>query len=383
MFLIHASLILGASIVLAQETGANNSSAPTTTDGEITIHTVTVGKVLNEFQPNSINAVPGDIVSFEFWSGNHSVIGAAYGYPCIPVQDVVDDEPGFFSAFQPNATDSDHPVWNLTINDTSPVFYYCGAPGSCIGYGMVGVINPNSSTSIITQISLAKEADYMIEPGQALPEAISTSIASLAATATTATVTLTPSAASSTTAIATSSTSAAPSAKKSSSGLSSGAIAGIAVGSAVVAIGAALLFFFLGRHKSLKEEVDHHRAAASQANQGEKGPSMSLAAAQSRHNMAEVESTHAAQSVVSYDGRRSLSPPAMYGPSQPQASPTNGYHPRPGRVNRPSWTNSEHRQSGFTEIMGQSAQSNQYHLSTPIVHEIGGPQSPEAGRREL
>ena len=34
------------------------------------------------------------------------------------------------------------PTWNLTINDTEPIFLYCAAPGSCINYQMVGVINP-------------------------------------------------------------------------------------------------------------------------------------------------------------------------------------------------------------------------------------------------
>jgi hypothetical protein len=39
---------------------------------------------------------------------------------------------------------SQPPKWNLTINDTSPIFFYCSAPGSCIDYQMVGAINPVS-----------------------------------------------------------------------------------------------------------------------------------------------------------------------------------------------------------------------------------------------
>jgi hypothetical protein len=34
------------------------------------------------------------------------------------------------------------PSWTIRINDTGPIFFYCSAPGSCIKYGMVGVINP-------------------------------------------------------------------------------------------------------------------------------------------------------------------------------------------------------------------------------------------------
>jgi len=37
------------------------------------------------------------------------------------------------------------PTYNITINDTQPLFYYCSAPGSCIENGMVGAINPVSS----------------------------------------------------------------------------------------------------------------------------------------------------------------------------------------------------------------------------------------------
>jgi hypothetical protein len=146
-------------------------------------------------------------------------------------------------------------VWNLTINDTSPVFYYCRAPGSCISYGMVGVINPNSSTSITTQITLAKQANYMLQPGESLPGQASSSLASMAASATTETLTVTASS---------SPTSATPAAQtthsNSSSGLSGGEIAGIAVGAAAVALLAAGLCFFFGRTKSLKDEIAHHRA---------------------------------------------------------------------------------------------------------------------------
>jgi plastocyanin len=70
-----------APIVAAQETtSATSSASPTvSSSGEITIHTITVGKVENQFEPNSLNATPGDIVRFQFYPSNHSVIKAAYG----------------------------------------------------------------------------------------------------------------------------------------------------------------------------------------------------------------------------------------------------------------------------------------------------------------
>jgi len=120
---------------------------------------------------------------------------------------------------------------------------------------MVGVINPNASTSIDTQITLANKADYMLEPGESLPAGISASIASLAATATqTLTVTATPT--TSPTSSATSSSPSSTSNSSHSSGLSGGAIAGIAIGAAAVAGIAAALFFLIGRNRTLKEQVD-------------------------------------------------------------------------------------------------------------------------------
>ncbi|KAK3617018.1 hypothetical protein LTR56_025562 [Elasticomyces elasticus] len=214
---LAAIAILASGIVLAQTINPNNSTTPTA-QGEITIHTITVGKISNDYEPQSVSAVPGDIVTFEFWSGNHSAIRAAYGH------------------------------------------------------GMVGVINPNASTSLNTQIELSRQADYMLLPGQAVPEDAMQSMSSLAATATTATVTVTatnsvPTSESSQYLYATTSSSVAPSSTAvddppvnlHSSALSPGAIAGIAIGAVAVAAIAAALFFFLGRTKTMKDELNRLR----------------------------------------------------------------------------------------------------------------------------
>ncbi|KAK3070628.1 hypothetical protein LTR53_010112 [Teratosphaeriaceae sp. CCFEE 6253] len=244
---------------------AQSSSSPTTTsEGEINIHTVNVAQSPYGFDPQTIYAIPGDVIIFRFWTGNHSVIRAEYGYPCIPYEDVV-GSPGFYSGFEP--VTNDILTWNLTINDTSPVFYYCGAPGSCIGHGMLGVINPDASVSLSTQITLSSQADYMLEPGQPLPEAARESASDLAASATTATVTVTASNPATTLMTTTSSApiaasqtpSAAATTSSPSSSLSHGAIAGIAIGVILVATLLAALFFFLGRTKTMKDELNRLR----------------------------------------------------------------------------------------------------------------------------
>ncbi|KAK4545932.1 hypothetical protein LTR36_002496 [Oleoguttula mirabilis] len=248
-----------AGLTTAEETSpeSSSSSSTTTTDGEITIHTITVGEVQNRFSPNNITATPGDIVTFVFYPSNHSVIQSVYGFPCIPSEDVT-GQPGFFSGFQPVAnTSGPLPSWNLTVITTDPIWYYCGAPGSCIGYSMLGVINANVSGSLEAQKRLAAEANYMLQPGQAIPNAALTSLRALAATVT-ATLTVT----AGTTASPTSSTSAASTSAAAAthhhSALSTGAIVGIAIGAAAVAILAAVLFFLLGRTKTLFERLHYH-----------------------------------------------------------------------------------------------------------------------------
>jgi plastocyanin len=79
-------------------TGAINSTTFSVEEGEITVHTIEVSNETHYFTPNSINALPGDIVTFKFWPGNHSVIRAEYAYPCIPYEDVDENgEGGFYS----------------------------------------------------------------------------------------------------------------------------------------------------------------------------------------------------------------------------------------------------------------------------------------------
>jgi hypothetical protein len=103
-----------------------------------------------------------DDLEFEFFPWNHSVARAEYGYPCIPYE-LTGNKTGFASGFQPLGAILDNvqqclngmlglllilenqpPTWNLTINDTDPIFFYCSAPRSCVENAMVGVINPVS-----------------------------------------------------------------------------------------------------------------------------------------------------------------------------------------------------------------------------------------------
>jgi hypothetical protein len=108
---------------------------------------------------------------------------------------------------------------------------------------MVGVINPNSTETLDAQISAAAAADFMVEPGDPIPNEATSTLASPSSTS-----------------APTSSASSAPSSGRGSHTLSTGAIVGIAIGGVAFLIICAALFFFVGRSKSLKEVIKRQDA---------------------------------------------------------------------------------------------------------------------------
>jgi hypothetical protein len=125
------------------------------------------------FIPDVTQAEVGDFVEFQFYPTNHSVVRAAYKFPCIPFEKIETDKVGFFSGFHPvDAILDKPPTWTVRVNDSDPMFFYCSAPGSCINYAMVGVINPNASTSLEVQRDNAEKSQFMLQPGQVWLESL-------------------------------------------------------------------------------------------------------------------------------------------------------------------------------------------------------------------
>ncbi|KAF2684487.1 hypothetical protein K458DRAFT_302886, partial [Lentithecium fluviatile CBS 122367] len=146
--------------------GSSWSSTPT----GVQTHTIQVGFADHKFKPDNVKASLGDVVEFQFYPSNHSVVRAEQNLPCIPIEMTGPNKTGFYSGFHYVETVTEHPpTWQLTINDTSPQFFYCSAPGSCTKYGMVGIINPNASTSIDRQRTIALASDYELSPGEPFP----------------------------------------------------------------------------------------------------------------------------------------------------------------------------------------------------------------------
>lgn len=183
LLFIFLSLVKAQYLTEPPGTAAQPTSSATIPSicGPSRTHTVSVGNRGSNFDPNVTFANPGDVVVFEFFPINHSVIRTdfvgnnAQQNPCVPYELL---HPGSTSQFSsgnklvesdPNPNGSDATTWNLTIEDRQPVWFYCDAPGSCHPNGMVGVINPNSSNTVQRQFSAALTAPYQLSPGQSWP----------------------------------------------------------------------------------------------------------------------------------------------------------------------------------------------------------------------
>ncbi|KAK3378830.1 extracellular serine-rich protein [Lasiosphaeria ovina] len=111
---------------------------------------VAVGKSGLTFDPNSITAKVGDVVEFNFYAKNHSVVGGDFLNPCKPA------EGSFFSGFFPTEANASQ-VFRLTVNSTDPIVFYCSQnTGSHCKNGMAGVINPTTLRSLSAYQTLAK-----------------------------------------------------------------------------------------------------------------------------------------------------------------------------------------------------------------------------------
>jgi len=109
------------------------------------VHTVSVGASgVLAFDPPRISARPFDTVKFVFYAKAHSVTQSTFDDPCRPFN--VSGVKGFDSGFMPVANDTtEHPTFDYTVTDTSPVWAYCKQGNHC-GQGMVFAINSDEGT---------------------------------------------------------------------------------------------------------------------------------------------------------------------------------------------------------------------------------------------
>jgi plastocyanin len=101
-------------------------------------HTVAVGANGNTFDPTSITANPGDVITFSFKGGSHTVTQSTFASPCTALQGGVD------SGSKPAAGAATPPTFNYTVADTKSVWFYCQTGTHCKS-GMVFAVNPTST----------------------------------------------------------------------------------------------------------------------------------------------------------------------------------------------------------------------------------------------
>lgn len=152
------------------DTTATPEETATTTATGIPTHTINVGASGHKFTPSELEAQVGDIIEWRFYPTEHWVIRGDFENPCIPYEYVDTDRRGFSSGPQKvQAITDDAPRYRVRVNNTDPIYFYCGAPGSCSRYHMMGVVNPTSNATLEEWQEKAEEVDYQLRPGDPWP----------------------------------------------------------------------------------------------------------------------------------------------------------------------------------------------------------------------
>ncbi|KAL2271141.1 hypothetical protein VTJ83DRAFT_512 [Remersonia thermophila] len=233
---IHTSTQLPTPMADNAPSSPSTTATSSSSKGPATV-TIAVGANGHFFTPTEATANVGDIIKFNFYPGGHRVARAAFGWPCIPYEYANINKPGFYTGiFTPQVVSNDPPSYSVRVNDTEPIFFYCAAPGSCIDYHMIGVINPNATHTLAKQLEYARNTTYQLAPGEPFPsESAHPRPSPTAGTA--------PDAAGS----SGSEQGSSSSGDNGGSSLSAGAIAGIAIGGAAVLVLAGALLYICGR----------------------------------------------------------------------------------------------------------------------------------------
>jgi len=118
-----------------------------------------------KFDPQQIVAAKGDIISFEFRGGNHTVTQSSFANPCAWQLNTATNKTGFNSGFIPyDAASRQVGVYSLEVSDpNTPIWFFCGRPPHCKN-GMYGAINP-PSTGNRTFTAFANNVQTTEEPG--------------------------------------------------------------------------------------------------------------------------------------------------------------------------------------------------------------------------
>ncbi|KAI9651051.1 hypothetical protein NHQ30_001088 [Ciborinia camelliae] len=137
----------GAAADASSSSSAVTPSTTTSTSPSDPTHTILVGSGGKlTFSPNETKADVNTTLEFHFFPATHSVAQAAFASPC--------NGTGFYSGpILTTSSDGNPSVFSVKVNDTKPIWFYCGFPGHCEG-GMVGAVNvPADNSKTLTQFA--------------------------------------------------------------------------------------------------------------------------------------------------------------------------------------------------------------------------------------
>jgi hypothetical protein len=78
---------------------------------------------------------------------NHTVTQSTFDNPCVPINKIQPNVTGIKSGFMPVAIGATElPVFSVLVNDTNPIWIYCGQTGHC-QKGMSMVINEKAGSN--------------------------------------------------------------------------------------------------------------------------------------------------------------------------------------------------------------------------------------------
>jgi len=122
----------------------SSSSDSMSSSGSGATHTVIVAPTQGvlRYVPFALNASVGDTIQFMWGANNHTVTKSSELTPC----NKTSDSP--FSSGEQN----EGFMFTQVVNDTNPLFFYCGTPTHC-QKGMFGIINPPNALGAPTSVS--------------------------------------------------------------------------------------------------------------------------------------------------------------------------------------------------------------------------------------
>ncbi|KAH7134733.1 hypothetical protein B0J13DRAFT_641370 [Dactylonectria estremocensis] len=122
---------------------------------------VVVGGTQDTFVPNSVQAAVGDVIQFQFSSGNHTVTQSAEDAPCQPLQLTVAG--AVHSGHVPyEAGQTTVGTFNMPVTSTDPTFFYCATGPHCQN-GQIMVVNPANDEQILTYSKISAAAALNVD----------------------------------------------------------------------------------------------------------------------------------------------------------------------------------------------------------------------------